>query len=318
MECKPIVVFAYNRLHHLKETISSLAKNDLAKESELYVVSDGNKDEKDMQGVCEVRDYIKKIKGFKRVHIIKRKKNYGLARNIVMSLNSLFCRYDALIVLEDDIVTNRYFLSYMNYSLEKYEKKPEVMAVSGYTVPFCANKLPVYFFLPWFSCWGWGTWKERWAKYKKNTTELIRNTGLKTIKKINMNNTSPDMWNQVLDNYLGRINTWAIYFYTAIINEGGMVLYSRNSFCNNIGLDGSGQNCGVTNIYDATVCGTVFNERLLPDNCFVNYRVVKQYEMFQRGRYRGKRRVEYMLLSVKTILFYIFRNRCGRLGNAFD
>ena len=39
----PIVIFSYNRLAHLKITISALKKNYLAKSSELIIFSDGPK-----------------------------------------------------------------------------------------------------------------------------------------------------------------------------------------------------------------------------------------------------------------------------------
>lgn len=36
----PIVLFVYNRLDHLKQTIGALKKNELAEESQLFIFSD--------------------------------------------------------------------------------------------------------------------------------------------------------------------------------------------------------------------------------------------------------------------------------------
>ena len=66
----PIVIFSYNRLAHLKITISALKKNYLAKSSELIIFSDGPKKniENDNTKILEIRNYLHKINGFKNHH----------------------------------------------------------------------------------------------------------------------------------------------------------------------------------------------------------------------------------------------------------
>ena len=44
-------------------------------------------------------------------------------------------RYGTVIVLEDDLVTNRYFLRFMNDALSRYEKNPKVTGVTGFPGP---------------------------------------------------------------------------------------------------------------------------------------------------------------------------------------
>ena len=41
MTYAPIIVFAYDRPDHLRQTLAALAKNDLAPQSVLYVYCDG-------------------------------------------------------------------------------------------------------------------------------------------------------------------------------------------------------------------------------------------------------------------------------------
>ena len=45
----PIVLFVFNRIDHTKKTIEALKKNILAIESELFIFSDGAKNEKDIE-----------------------------------------------------------------------------------------------------------------------------------------------------------------------------------------------------------------------------------------------------------------------------
>ena len=40
MECAPIIISVYDRLDHLKKCIKSLQQNELARYSDLFVISD--------------------------------------------------------------------------------------------------------------------------------------------------------------------------------------------------------------------------------------------------------------------------------------
>ena len=105
MTVSPIVLFVCSRPEHTKQTLSALQKNDLASESELFIYSDAPKSEKAEKSVAEVRKLIKKIKGFKKVTVIEREKNWGLAASIIDGVTTLVNQYGKIIVLEDDLVT---------------------------------------------------------------------------------------------------------------------------------------------------------------------------------------------------------------------
>lgn len=45
----PVVLFVYNRLDHTIDVIESLAKNGLAKDTDLYIFSDAAKSEKGLE-----------------------------------------------------------------------------------------------------------------------------------------------------------------------------------------------------------------------------------------------------------------------------
>ena len=62
----PIIVFTYNRLNNLKSCINSLKKNKLCGESKIYFFSDGPKNSSDTPKIKNIREYIRKIKGFKK------------------------------------------------------------------------------------------------------------------------------------------------------------------------------------------------------------------------------------------------------------
>lgn len=122
----PTLLFVYNRTKHVRRCIESLLKNSLAPESELYIYSDAAKDTSQQDAVTEVRDYIHTIQGFKKITIIERKENWGLARSIIDGVTTLVNQYGKVIVLEDDLVVAPHFLKFMNDVLEVYKNEPKV------------------------------------------------------------------------------------------------------------------------------------------------------------------------------------------------
>jgi hypothetical protein len=249
----PIVLFVYNRLWHTRQTIEALQKNELAGESEIFIFSDGPKKEEDISKVQGVREYVKTIKSFKKVTIIEREKNYGLATNIIDGVTKIVNKYGKIIVLEDDIVTSPYFLKYMNKALEFYEDKEKVMHISGYMYPIKTEGLPDTFFLKPTSCWGWGTWQRAWKYFERDPQKQIHLLDKEQINDFNLNN-SYDYWSQVVLNYESKLYTWAIFWYLSVYLKGGLCLHPRESLAQNIGTDGSGTHLsGKTNVYDVTI-----------------------------------------------------------------
>jgi len=245
----PIVLFTYNRPWHTMQTVEALKKNELASESELFIFSDGWKSEQDKPKVLEVREYLKTIDGFKKVTIIERDKNWGLAANIIDGVTKIVNEYGKIIVLEDDLVTSPYFLRFMNEALEKYKDINKVFGVTGYAFPINKNGLPSVYFLRMSGCWSWATWDRAWKYYEKNTNKLINTFTKEMIYKFNMDG-SMDFWSQVVANQKGKINTWAIFWGATIFLRDGLFLHPRDAFAINIGHDGSGVHCGKSNFYD--------------------------------------------------------------------
>ena len=54
----PLILFVYNRVDHTKQTLKAVSENILAKNTELFLFSDGAKGENDRSEVALVRRYI--------------------------------------------------------------------------------------------------------------------------------------------------------------------------------------------------------------------------------------------------------------------
>ncbi|MEM5947463.1 glycosyltransferase [Spirochaetia bacterium 38H-sp] len=249
MNLAPIVLFVYNRPWHTKQTVEALQKNELASDSELFIFSDSWKNDNDKSKVLEVREYLKTIYGFKKVTIIERDKNWGLANNIIDGVTKIVNEYGKIIVLEDDIVASPYFLRFMNAALDSYEKEKKIWHISGWTYPIDPDGLGDVFLWRVMNCWGWATWADRWNFFEKKPHELIAKFSKRDIYRFNLDGTE-DFWAQVKDNLCEKIDTWAIFWYATIFINNGLCLNPTVSLVSNVGLDGSGVNCCSTDEFN--------------------------------------------------------------------
>mgnify|MGYP001161213162 FL=1 len=237
----PIVLFVYNRPYHLKKTINYLKKNTLAKKSKLIIFSDGPKAIKDADNVKKVRIYIRNIKGFNNVEIIERKKNFGLSKNIISGVSQVFKDYEKAIILEDDILVEKNFLTFMNEGLRLYAKKKLVASIHGYVYPLTLTDHKTrYFFIKGADCWGWATWKRAWFFFEKNGEKLKKIIDKKKLsREFNFNN-SYDYYKMLNDQIKNKNNSWAIRWYASAFVNNMMTMYPSKSFVKNIGIDGTG------------------------------------------------------------------------------
>jgi hypothetical protein len=242
----PIVLFVYNRLHHTKKTIEALKKNNLATESDLFIFCDGAKQKND-EKVFEVQEFCKSIDGFNSVTVNIREENAGLAKSIIQGVTEIVNQYEKVIVLEDDIVTSPYFLSFMNQALDFYKDDKRVWHISGWNYPIETGDLDGVFFWRVMNCWGWATWTDRWSHFEKNPNRLI-NSWTKQQKHHFDLDGSGGFWSQVKKNANGKLNTWAIFWYATIYENEGFCLNPALSYVNNIGEDGSGENCVIKGV----------------------------------------------------------------------
>ena len=249
MRLAPIVLFTYNRLWHTQKTVEALKNNELAGESELIIYSDGAKNKSAYESVSQVRDYVETIDGFKKVTIISREKNWGLANSIIDGVTQAIKKHGKVIVLEDDLVTSPFFLRYMNDALEFYKDENHVMHISGYIYPIDNKNLNDTFFIKPDTCWGWATWDRAWKYFKKDTNYYLNIFSKKMIRDFNLNG-SYDHFKQIKANKNGRIDTWAVFWYASTYLQNGLSLHPSQSFVSNIGHDGKGVHCLKTSIFD--------------------------------------------------------------------
>ena len=208
----PIILFTYNRPFETEQTISTLRDNYLAKDSILYIFSDGPKNQASILGVQKTRSIINKIDGFKDIKIIESATNKGLSKSIMEGVSQVFEEYDKAIVLEDDLMTSPNFLDFMNQALDFYKDQNKVLSVSGFTLPLegLPENADFYTGLR-ASSWAWGSWKRAWENIDWEVKDFDQFYSNKTARR-QFNRGGSDMTKMLRDQIGGRIDSWAIRF----------------------------------------------------------------------------------------------------------
>ncbi len=244
----PIVLFTYNRLNHVIETVQALKRNLLAENSDIYIYSDGPKDNSDIDSVNQVRQYLNSISGFRSITLINSNINKGLASSIILGVSEICNKHGKVIVLEDDLITSPFFLKFMNDALTMYENNQRVISIHGYTYPV-NGLLPDIFFLRGADCWGWATWQRGWNLFQNDGNGLllkIKESGLQHAFNFD---GSYDYLGMLDAQVNGKNDSWAIRWHASAFINDKLTLYPGQSLVKNIGFDGSGSHCEATSDY---------------------------------------------------------------------
>ena len=242
MTYAPIALFTYNRADHTQKAVESLLLNAESKESDLFIFSDGPKNEKAVDGVKKNREYIHEIKklegiAFKSVTLIEREKNWGLANSLIAGITDVINQYGKIIVVEDDLILSPFFLKFMNEGLEKYNDEDRVGAISAY-IYSDLNNIPNTFFLRHFHCWGWATWSRAWNLLNTDTRSLLRQMRWKK-KEFDVGGYA-GAYGNLYCQHKGLIDSWWVRYYASLFLANKLVLYPGISLVQNNGCDGSG------------------------------------------------------------------------------
>lgn len=246
----PIIVFAYNRPEHLRRTIGALAANELAEQSILYVYCDGpknNASDDERKCIQEVRDYVRTIQGFLRVIIVEQSQNKGLDPSEIDAITEVVNKYGKVISVEDDLITNRYFLRFMNEGLSFYESDKRVYSIAGYVdaIPFPTTyDKDIFVSFRAESC-GWGTWADRWNQneWDEHKYLIVQHPTKRRVRMFNRG--GEDMYPMLLDKLHGRTDAWDIRWAHTMYLHNGLCIRPLRSLVYNIGFDGTGVHSGV-------------------------------------------------------------------------
>jgi hypothetical protein len=247
MKCAPIVLFVYNRPDHTLRVLEALQANTLASQSDLYIYCDGPKvaaSDNDILAISKVREVLRMRKWCRHVEVVEFDYNRGLSDSIINGVSSVLERHDRVIVLEDDILTDPMFLSFMNDALNKLVDKEDVLSISSYNFFASAPQIPETFYFHVIDCWGWATWRRGWKLFEPDGSKLLMEIERKGLsEKFNVYGAY-DYLGMLKNTIAKNVDSWAIRWYASGLIHDKLSLYPKKSLIQNIGFDGTGINSG--------------------------------------------------------------------------
>lgn len=313
----PIVLFVYNRPWHTQQTVEALQQCELAEKSELYIYADGPKKdatEEVRNRIVGVRQYIHTISGFKSIQIKESEENIGLANSVIQGVSDVLNKQGRVIVVEDDIVVHPFFLRFMNDALDCYERFYEIFAISTTMERFqIPSRYKRDVFLTYrFGSWGWAIWADRWntINWDIDRYDIVNHRSSKLVRKFNRGGA--DLWQMLLDQKNGIIDSWAIRLGYNMSLQKRFCLRPIKSLVKNIGMDGTGIHCGGNAMQFLPLYDSETYSIELPMNVCVNRKITRNIQLiFAREKdattsiiKRGKGIAKKVLVDL-----HLYRNR---------
>ena len=231
----PIILFAYARPDHLRQTLDCLRENNVPL---IYAFSYGPRTPNDVPAVAQVREMLRVI-DWCEVVLCERETNLGLGRSILTGVSAVLSEHEAAIIVEDDLVCVPGTYDYLCAALEHYRDDPRVMSVTGWTHPLVtpSDITDQPYFDGRAECWIWGSWARAWQGMQEDAKTLMKRCEAEGFDVYRYGADLPSMAKAEL-----RMNIWAVRFlYLHILNRG-LCLRPPWSIVEHIGFDADATN----------------------------------------------------------------------------
>jgi glycosyltransferase involved in cell wall biosynthesis len=169
-----IAISAYNRPEYLQRCIAALygAKGFDKDKYHIYCAMDCYEDGSFNKDVLDVFFW------FRLVPDIAKKKqgcNYTVKKALDMAWED---NPDFVLMLEDDIIISDDALMYVEWAADQYKDDKSVRTIGlwshdkGYSLPAKLKETDLGQVMKqnYFTCWGWGTWEDRWEEMSSTWT----------------------------------------------------------------------------------------------------------------------------------------------------
>lgn len=227
-----IVVVAYNRTDSVARLLHSLehAYYGPNKPSLIISIDKSNSDVVERFADKYEWPYGEKI-------VRKHEQNLGL-RNHMLSLGEWFDCFDALVILEDDIVVSPCFYEYTKQCVQKYQNNPQIAGISLYgfevnyqtSMPFQAYKdeNDAYFMncaMSWGEVWMRDSWKKFYSWYLEHTDFTPSSSIPERIQQ-----WSPSSWLKYHTRYCIENNLYFVHpYYSLTTNNAEQGVHNKNA-----------------------------------------------------------------------------------------
>jgi len=166
---KPVLFLIFNRPDLTRKSFSAIRRYQ---PKHLFVAADGPRSSKEGEALAseETRKIVtENIDWDCEVQTLFRDQNLGCQKAVSSGISWFFENVDEGIILEDDCLPDPSFFEFCDELLEKYRNNKSIGTISGDNFQHGISRgASSYYFSKFFHCWGWATWKDRWALYESN------------------------------------------------------------------------------------------------------------------------------------------------------
>ena len=247
MSTAPVMVFTYSRPEHTKKVLEALNENHLAPETDVYTYTCTAKNDRSQPDVERTKDVLRSFEDnnrFRSYNVVDIGIFLPLGPAMIRAVTETVNKNGKVIIVEDDIVTSKDFLTFMNECLDRYENSKNIFSVSGYSPHFdYLDHIEGDVYAVHRACpWGWGTWSDRWDQFDPRVEEYIKTMKDRdTRRRITRWNTDLPMTLDALFYEKGCMEkNWEQQFCYAQFLKGMNVICPKVSKVENIGFDGTG------------------------------------------------------------------------------
>ena len=237
---QPILLIAWRRPSTTERVLKRIRE---AAPERLYVACDGPRagDDVEKSKVELTRQVINATIDWPcHVSYLLSDQNQGCRIGVSNAISWFFHHESEGIILEDDCVPHSDFFSYCDELLDRYRNDTRIWWISGTNARLGSNPSDNSYFISRYGhCWGWATWRTRWAHYDRDLVSLSS-----FLKTYGFDSLFPDrqqahFWKKQLirlrDSHYP--DTWDYQWsYTCLIN-GGLSVVPSSNLVSNIGFD---------------------------------------------------------------------------------
>ncbi len=231
----PVVIIFFNRPCELQRVWDAVS---LVKPEIVVAISDGARTSEDQALIDSCRSIIRPDWNCKVVKLY-RDTNFGLRKNVIEGVSTVFDTFPQAIVLEDDCVPHPSFFYYCQELLELYESDERIFSITGmnqFANQLAPGKSGDYRFSRYFSSWGWASWRRAWQQANWQTFPKPEDFAGRLAAPV-----FPDT-NTYWDNLLRQphkyhqLDSWAFQACLTALQNSQLTIFPTVNMIDNIGL----------------------------------------------------------------------------------
>jgi GT2 family glycosyltransferase len=173
----PVLLIGYNRPDYIRNRLEELSQSHIVP-SKVLVSLDGLTASDSFE--TSESDLAKASYPFE-ISVIRRPKNLGCSKHIVLAVSEVLSEHKTCIVIEDDVVVGRSFVGAISSAFAIMEENKNIGIAGGFS-PFPRSFHPrarnSWRLSPYFSAWGWGTTSDFWKNFESFTDSPVNEQSL--------------------------------------------------------------------------------------------------------------------------------------------